>query len=57
MKPDWWRKAREAISRNDHRNVLAGAVAGLGAAIAIGIAALLAAAVGAGWEQRRGRLA
>jgi prenyltransferase beta subunit len=30
---------------------------GLGAAIAIGVAALLAAAVGAGWEQRRGRLA
>jgi hypothetical protein len=30
---------------------------GLGAAIAIGIAALLAAAVGAGWEQRRGRVA
>jgi hypothetical protein len=30
---------------------------GLGAAIAIGIAALLAAGLGAGWEQRRGRLA
>ena len=30
---------------------------GLAAAIAIGVAALLAAAVGAGWEQRRGRLA
>ncbi|HEX3362687.1 MAG TPA: prenyltransferase/squalene oxidase repeat-containing protein [Solirubrobacterales bacterium] len=34
-----------------------GASDGLGAAIAIGVAALLAAAVGAGWEQRRGRLA
>jgi hypothetical protein len=30
---------------------------GLGAAIAIGFAALLAAGLGAGWEQRRGRLA
>ena len=30
---------------------------GLGAAIAIGVAALLAALVGVGWEQRRGRLA
>jgi Squalene-hopene cyclase C-terminal domain/Prenyltransferase and squalene oxidase repeat len=30
---------------------------GLGAAIAIGFAALLAAGVGVGWEQRRGRLA
>jgi Squalene-hopene cyclase C-terminal domain/Prenyltransferase and squalene oxidase repeat len=30
---------------------------GLGAAIAIGVAALLAAGLGAGWEQRRGRLA
>jgi hypothetical protein len=30
---------------------------GLGAAIAIGVAALLAAGVGVGWEHRRGRLA
>src|SRR4051812_31095051 len=37
MKPDWQRRAREAISRNDHHNVLAGAVAGLGGAIAIGV--------------------
>jgi CBS-domain-containing membrane protein len=36
MKWDWRRAAR-AISRNDHRNVLAGAVAGLGGAIAIGV--------------------
>jgi CBS-domain-containing membrane protein len=31
-----WRAAREAVCRNDHRNILAGAVAGLGGAIAIG---------------------
>jgi CBS-domain-containing membrane protein len=31
-----WRDAARAISRNDHRNVLAGAVAGLGGGIAIG---------------------
>src|SRR5258708_5208954 len=36
MKLDWRRQAREAISRNDHHNVLAGAVAGFGGAIAIG---------------------
>lgn len=36
MKRDWRRAATDAISRNDHRNLLAGAVAGLGAAIAIG---------------------
>src|SRR3954462_10928090 len=36
MKWDW-RRAGRAILRNDHRNVLAGAVAGLGGAIAIGI--------------------
>jgi len=36
MKRDWPRAALKAISRNDHRNVLAGAVAGLGGAIAIG---------------------
>ena len=35
MKWDWQRTAR-AISRDDHRNVLAGAVAGLGGALAIG---------------------
>src|SRR3954470_4524464 len=35
MKWDW-RRAAKAISRNDHRNMLAGAIAGLGAAIAIG---------------------
>jgi hypothetical protein len=34
-----------------------GAPDGFGVAIAIGLAALLAAAAGAGWEQRRGRLA
>lgn len=34
-----------------------GGGSGLGAAIAIGVAVLLAAAIGAGWEQRRGRLA
>ena len=33
---DWRRAANKAISRNDHRNILAGAVAGLGGAIAIG---------------------
>ena len=37
MKWDWQRAARKAISRNDHRNVLAGAIAGLGGAMAIGI--------------------
>jgi CBS-domain-containing membrane protein len=37
MGRDWLRTASDAIRRNDHRNVLAGAVAGLGAAIAIGI--------------------
>jgi len=31
-----WRRAARAISRNDHRNALAGAVAGLGGALAIG---------------------
>jgi CBS-domain-containing membrane protein len=36
MKWDWRHAARVAIARNDHRNVLAGAVAGLGAALAIG---------------------
>ena len=37
MKRDWRRAALKAISRNDHRNALAGAVAGLGGAIAIGV--------------------
>jgi hypothetical protein len=37
MSRDWLQAAGDAIRRNDHRNVLAGAVAGLGAAIAIGI--------------------
>jgi hypothetical protein len=32
---DWLQTATAAIRRNDHRNFLAGAVAGLGAAIAI----------------------
>ena len=36
MKWDWRHAARMAIARNDHRNVLAGAVAGLGGALAIG---------------------
>jgi CBS-domain-containing membrane protein len=36
MKRDWRRAARGAISRNDHHNALAGAVAGLGGAVAIG---------------------
>jgi CBS-domain-containing membrane protein len=36
MKRDWLQAATDAIRRNDHRNILAGAVAGLGAALAIG---------------------
>jgi hypothetical protein len=36
MRPDWLQTATDAIRRNDHRNILAGAVAGLGAALAIG---------------------
>jgi CBS-domain-containing membrane protein len=36
MRPDWLQAATDAIRRNDHRNTLAGAVAGLGAALAIG---------------------
>jgi CBS-domain-containing membrane protein len=36
MKSVWLRAAAAAIRRNDYRNVRAGAVAGLGAAIAIG---------------------
>ena len=37
MKWDWRQSAAKAIARNDHRNVLAGAVAGAGGAIAIGV--------------------
>ncbi len=37
MTRGWRRAAIKAISRNDHRNALAGAVAGLGGAIAIGV--------------------
>ena len=37
MRRDWRRSLRNAIARNDHRNVVAGAVAGLGGAIAIGV--------------------
>ena len=37
MQRGWRRALREAISRNDHHNWLAGAVAGLGGAIAIGV--------------------
>ena len=36
MKWDWRHAARVAMARNDHRNVLAGAVAGLGGGLAIG---------------------
>ena len=36
MKRDWRSAAISAIRRNDHRNMLAGVVAGLGAAMAIG---------------------
>jgi CBS-domain-containing membrane protein len=36
MKQDWLKAATEAIRRNDHRDTLAGAVAGVGAALAIG---------------------
>src|SRR5882757_4347391 len=36
MKPDWLQAVADTIRRNDHRNIVAGAVAGLGAAIAIG---------------------
>jgi CBS-domain-containing membrane protein len=35
MRRDWLQTATAAIRRNDHRNTLAGAVAGVGAAIAI----------------------
>src|SRR5712672_4810359 len=36
MGRDWLRTVSDAIRRNDHRNALAGAVAGFGVAIAIG---------------------
>ncbi len=36
MRRNWLQTATDAIRRSDHRNTLAGAVAGLGAAIAIG---------------------
>src|SRR5712671_8152273 len=36
MRLDWLQAATDAIRRNDHRTVAAGAVAGLGAALAIG---------------------
>jgi len=36
MRKGWLQQARDAIRRNDHRDILAGAVAGLGAALAIG---------------------
>src|SRR5258708_11073711 len=36
MRRDWLQAASDAIRRNHHRNILAGAVAGCGAAIAIG---------------------
>jgi CBS-domain-containing membrane protein len=36
MKPDWQNAMREAVTRNDHRGVLAGSVAGLGGALAVG---------------------
>jgi CBS-domain-containing membrane protein len=37
MVRDWQRRLRQAIARNDHHSAVAGAVAGLGGAIAIGI--------------------
>jgi CBS-domain-containing membrane protein len=37
MKRNWLQTARDAIRRDDRRNVLAGVVAGVGAAVAIGI--------------------
>src|SRR6266852_6939821 len=36
MRRDWLQRATEAVRRDDHRDTLAGVVAGLGAAIAIG---------------------
>jgi CBS-domain-containing membrane protein len=37
MRRDWLQAVAQAIRRNDHRNTLAGAMAGLGAAVAIGV--------------------
>jgi hypothetical protein len=37
MRRDRLQTATDAIRRNDHRDILAGAIAGLGAAIAIGV--------------------
>jgi CBS-domain-containing membrane protein len=37
MRRDWLGTAKRAIRRDDHRNMLAGVVAGTGAAIAIGV--------------------
>jgi CBS-domain-containing membrane protein len=37
MRPSWLQTARVAIRRNDRGNIVAGVVAGLGAAIAIGV--------------------
>ena len=37
MRPDWLKTAADTIRRNDHRDILAGAVAGAGAALAIGV--------------------
>ena len=44
MKRDWQRGVRDAIARNNHRNMLAGAIAGVGAAIAIGVMELFSLA-------------
>jgi hypothetical protein len=35
MRRVWLQQARDAIRRNDHRDILAGAVAGLGAALVV----------------------
>ncbi len=50
-------KGKLAFGAPGMKSAGGGASDGLGAAIAIGVAALLAAGLGAGWEQRRGRLA
>jgi CBS-domain-containing membrane protein len=44
MKRDWRYAAIEAIRRNNHRNMLAGIFAGLGAAIAVGVMEWLSSA-------------
>jgi CBS-domain-containing membrane protein len=44
MKRDWWRGLRNAISRNDQHSAVAGAVAGVGGAIAIGVMELFSVA-------------